>query len=419
MDSSFISQAIIMGIAAGSPIFKRTNRALFFSGFSCFALLYSVQPLMPLLGREFALTAAQSSLALSVSTAALAVSLLLSGLLSDRIGRKPLMGAALTIAALMTVLCAVAQNYGQFLLMRALLGFALGGMPAVAMTYLSEEIEPGSLGLSMGLLIGGNAFGGMAGRILVSVTSDFFSWRVAMAAMGVAGLLAAAEFYRSLPRSRNFRPVEGGLAELRNELGNGLRRQFTDDGMPWLFGMGFLLMGCMVSAYNFIGFRLLGEPFGLRQSVVGAISFFYLLGMFSSVWAGRLADKLGRRRVLWWLLLAMLGGMLLTLSGRLALIFAGLALFTFCFFASHSVTSSWVGRRAQSASALASALYLFFYYLGSAVIGWLAGVAWGLAGWTGVVALLGSALAGALLIALRLRNLAPAAPAEPAQLAAA
>ncbi|WP_082551542.1 MFS transporter [Massilia sp. Root351] len=415
MMPSFISQAIIMGIAAGSPTFKRTNRALFFSGFSCFALLYSVQPLMPLLGREFALTAAQSSLALSVSTAALAVSLLLSSLLSDRIGRKPLMGAALTIAALMTVLCAVAQNYGQFLVMRALLGFALGGMPAVAMTYLSEEIEPGSLGLSMGLLIGGNAFGGMAGRILVSVMSDFFSWRVAMAAMGVAGLLAAAEFYRSLPRSRNFRPAEGGLAEL----GNGLRRQFTDDGMPWLFGMGFLLMGCMVSAYNFIGFRLLGEPFGLRQSVVGAISLFYLLGMFSSVWAGRLADKLGRRRVLWWLLLAMLGGMLATLSGQLVLMFAGLALFTFCFFASHSVTSSWVGRRAQSASAMASALYLFFYYLGSAVIGWLAGVAWGLAGWAGVIGLLGSALAGALLIALRLRNLAPAAPAGPAQLAAA
>jgi YNFM family putative membrane transporter len=178
-------------------------------------------------------------------------------------------------------------------------------------------------------------------------------------------------------------------------------------------------MGCMVSAYNFIGFRLLGAPFDLSQSLVGAISFLYLLGMFSSVWAGRLADKLGRRRVLWWLLMAMLGGMLLTLSGNLVLIFGGLALFTFCFFASHSVTSSWVGRRAQSASALASALYLFFYYIGSAVIGWLAGVAWGVAGWTGVVAVLGCGLAGALLIALRLRNLAPAAAPEPAQLAAA
>jgi YNFM family putative membrane transporter len=115
----------------------------------------------------------------------------------------------------------------------------------------------------------------------------------------------------------------------------------------------------------------------------------------------------------------MLGGVLLTLSGNLVLIFGGMALFTFCFFASHSVTSSWVGRRALSASALASALYLFFYYLGSAVIGWVAGLAWGYAGWIGVVAVLGSALAGALLIALRLRNLTPIVPVEPVRLAAA
>ena len=404
-----------MGIAAGTPVFKRTNRALFFSGFSCFALLYGVQPLMPLLGREFSLTAAQSSLALSLSTAALAVSLLLSSILSDRIGRKPLMGAALTIAALMTLLCALAQNYGQFLVARALLGFALGGMPAVAMTYLSEEIEPGSLGLSMGLLISGNAFGGMAGRVLISVMSDYFSWRAAMAAMGVAGLLAAAEFYRSLPRSQHFRPGHGGL----RELGGGLRRHFADDGLPWLFAAGFLLMGCMVSAYNFIGFRLLDAPFSLSQSLVGAISFLYLLGIFSSVWAGRLADKLGRRGVLWLLMSAKLTGLLLTLSGKPVLIFIGLAIFTFCFFAAHSVVSSWVGRRAQTQQALASALYLFFYYLGASVIGWLSGVLWGVAGWTGVVALLGCALASGLLIALRLRTLIPLAPAEPARLAAA
>jgi YNFM family putative membrane transporter len=404
-----------MAIAAGTPTFKRTNRALFFSGFSCFALLYSVQPLLPLLGHEFALTPAQSSLALSVSTAALAISLLLSSMLSDRIGRKPLMGAALTIAAAMTVLCAVAQDYTQFLVMRALLGFALGGMPAVAMTYLSEEIEPGSLGLSMGLLISGNAFGGMAGRVLMSVLSDFYSWRVAMGVMGVAGLLAAAEFYRSLPRSRNFRPGNSGWRALNG----GLRQHFNDDGLPWLFMLGFLVMGCMVSAYNYIGYRLLAAPFGLRQSVVGSISFLYLLGIFSSVWAGRLADKLGRRGVLWLFLSTMLLGLICTLSNMLVLIFAGMALFTFSFFAAHSVASSWVGRRAQAPQALASALYLFFYYLGSSVVGWLCGLLWAAAGWAGVVGLMACALAGALLIALRLRTLVPLPAAVPPAMAAA
>jgi YNFM family putative membrane transporter len=393
-------------MSSSPPAYRRTNRALFFGGFSCFALLYCVQPLMPLLAHDFALTPAQSSLSLSLATGALAVSLLFSSVLSDRIGRKTMMVVALVVAAVMTVLSACAHSYAQLLAARTLLGFALGGMPAVAMAYLGEEIEPASLGVSMGLYISGNAFGGMVGRMAASVLSDFLSWRVALGVLGVAGLLAAWEFGRSLPASRNFRPSSGGLAATVH----GLRRHFGDAGLPWLFALSFLLMGCFVSAYNFIGFRLLGAPFGLRQSVVGGISLLYLLGIFSSVWAGRRADRLGRRHVLWTVLGTMFAGLLLTLAHDLVLIVAGMAVFTFGFFASHSIASSWVGRRARTQQALASALYLCCYYLGSSVVGWLCGVLWERGGWSGVVTLLGVFLGAALAIALRLRRLAPLAP---------
>jgi YNFM family putative membrane transporter len=395
-------------IAVGSPEFKRTNRALFFGGFSAFALLYCVQPLMPVLSHQFALTAAQSSMVLSVSTAALALSLLLSSALSERLGRKPLMVAAMASAAVLTLLCAFAQSYPQLLALRAVLGFALGGMPAIAMAYLGEEIEPTSLGLSMGLYISGSAFGGMAGRVLTSVLSDFFSWRLALVAMGVAGMLAAWEFWRSLPLSRHFKPSQEGWRALPS----GMKLHLSDPGLPWLFALAFLLMGSFVSLYNYIAYRLLGAPFGLSQSMVGAVSFLYLLGIYSSVWAGGLADRLGRRRVLWAVLTIMLGGLLLTLAHGLAPIVAGVAMFTFGFFATHSVASSWVGRRATTSKALASALYLFFYYMGSSVIGSATGVMWGRAGWNGVVMVLGGALTLALLIALRLRNLEPLGQGE-------
>jgi YNFM family putative membrane transporter len=166
-------------------------------------------------------------------------------------------------------------------------------------------------------------------------------------------------------------------------------------------------MGCFVSLYNYIGYRLLDAPYGLRQSAVGLLSVLYLLGIFSSVWAGRLADKLGRRNVLWMVMIAMLAGLLLTLLGALPAIVIGVGLFTFGFFASHSVASSWVGRRARAPQALASAIYLFFYYLGSSVVGWFSGVVWAHSGWAGVVWLLGATLVLAMMIALRLRGLAP------------
>jgi YNFM family putative membrane transporter len=108
----------------------------------------------------------------------------------------------------------------------------------------------------------------------------------------------------------------------------------------------------------------------------------------------------------------MLGGLLLTLFDNVLAIVAGMGLFTFGFFASHSVASSWVGRRARAPQAMASAIYLFLYYLGSSVVGWFSGYLWEHGGWPGVVALLAGILVVAMLVALRLRGLAPLNPQE-------
>lgn len=390
-------------IAKGSIEFKRSNRALFFGGFSTFSLLYCIQPLFPLLSHQFHLTPAQSSWSLSVSSGLLAISLVLLSAVSDRIGRKPLMVASMFSAAILTILSAFAQDYAQLLAIRAALGIALGGMPAVAMAYLGEEIEGPSLGLSMGLYIAGSAFGGMSGRLIASMLSDFLSWRWALGVLGVAGVLAAAEFWRSLPASKNFVPSTRGW----NALPHAIKQHFSDRGLPWLFCLAFVLMGCFVSLYNYIGYRLLAAPFNLRQSTVGLLAFLYLIGIFSSVWAGRLVDRLGRRGVLWIMLSLMLSGILLTLFDSLPLIVIGMALATFGFFASHSIASSWVSRRARAPQALASAFYLLFYYLGSSLIGSASGMMWGFDGWTGVIIMLGLCLGGGVLIALRLRHLQP------------
>ncbi|MCG2585706.1 MFS transporter [Massilia sp. TS11] len=395
-----------MKIAAATPAFHRTNRAMLCAGFSTFALLYCVQPLMPVLAQAFALSPAQSSGVLSMATAALAVSLLVSGVLSDRVGRRPLMLASMLLGAVLAIACAFAEDYRQLLLLRTLLGVALGGMPAVAMAYLSEEIEPASLGLSMGLYISGSAFGGMIGRFVAAAVADVFGWRAALATMGVLALLVALECVRSLPASRHFRPQPAGWDVLLQ----GARRHLCDAGLPWMFAIGFLLMGCMVSVYNYIGYRLLAAPFSLRPAAVGALAALYLSGIYSAVWAGRRADRLGRRHVLWQALGLMLFGLLLTLAPQLPLVLIGLGIFTFGFFAAHSIASSWVGRRAGAPQALASALYLLFYYLGSSVLGSATGVLWSRGGWAAVVAGLGCALGLGLLIAMRLRGLAPRQP---------
>ncbi|BBP74326.1 MFS transporter [Pseudomonas gingeri NCPPB 3146 = LMG 5327] len=388
-------------IEKGTPAFMRTVLALFSGGFATFALLYCVQPMMPVLSREYGINAAQSSLILSVATAMLAIGLLITGPISDSLGRKPVMVVALFGAALFTILGAFMPNWQGVLLMRALVGLSLSGLAAVGMTYLSEEIHPQHIGLAMGLYIGGNAIGGMSGRLIIGVLIDFVSWHTALLVIGGLALIAATVFWKILPESRNFRPSKLNTRSLLN----GFTIHFRDAGLPWLFVEGFLLMGAFVTLFNYIGYRLLAEPYGLSQAFVGLLSIVYLSGIYSSAQIGSLADKLGRRKVLWAMILIMLVGIALTMAMPLPVVIVGVLLFTFGFFGAHSVASSWIGRRALKAKGQASSLYLFCYYVGSSVAGTLGGVAWHYAAWNGIGLFIGGLLVLALLVALKLARL--------------
>jgi YNFM family putative membrane transporter len=192
-------------------------------------------------------------------------------------------------------------------------------------------------------------------------------------------------------------------AELLRSFGEHLR----DPGLRALFAEAFLLMGGFVTLYNYLGYRLTEAPYSLSQTAIGAIFSAYLVGTLSSAWIGELAGRLGRRRVLWSMIAIMLAGVALTLFHHLALILAGIVAVTFGFFGAHSIASSWVGNRALTGKAQASALYLFCYYLGSSAIGTLGGVFWTHGGWPGVSALVTLLLIVALALAIRLMTLPP------------
>ncbi len=144
----------------GTAAYRRATLALFCAGFATFAMLYCVQPLLPLLAAHFAVSAATSSLALSLTTLCLALCLLVSGALAESWGRKPVMAAALGLASLLGLACVLVESWNLLLVLRALLGLALSGLPALAMAYVGEEFDPPSLPAAMGLYIGGTALGG-------------------------------------------------------------------------------------------------------------------------------------------------------------------------------------------------------------------------------------------------------------------
>ncbi|ROO26162.1 MFS transporter [Salinisphaera orenii MK-B5] len=387
------------GLARGTPGARRALVALFAAGFATFSSLYSVQALMPLFSQTFGVSPAESSLSLSLTTGVLALTLFVAGLMSEAIDRKRMMAASLLISAGLSIAAAFSPGWHALLAARALEGIALGGVPALAMAYLSEEMRAGDLGFAMGLYIGGSAFGGMSGRVLAGVVADIGGWRASMAVIGGLGLFCAAVFILLLPPSRHFR-ARRGLA--LSEHFEPIARHLRHPALPWLFACGFILMGAFVTVYNYIGYRLAAPPFGLSQSAIGAIFVVYLLGIAASALFGRLADRYGRAPVLVAALSVMSLGLLLMLPASLPFIVAGIALVTVGFFAGHSVASGWVGPLAGAGKGQAAGLYLLAYYLGSSIVGALGGVVWSRYGWPGVAAMVGTLTALGMLATIRL-----------------
>lgn len=371
-------------IQKGTRAFHKANWALFLAGFITFANLYVTQPLLPTFSEAFHVSPAVASLSLSVTTFALAVSLIIVSSLSEAWGRKSLMTISIFAASVLTLALAFSPNFETILVLRVVQGIVFAGLPAIAMAYLGEEMEPASLGVAMGLYISGNSVGGLSGRVIIGTLTDHYNWHTGMMVLGGISLLVSLLFVWMLPSSKHFsaRPLQ--LKALTKTLLQHLR----DPSMLCLYGMGFLLMGSFVTLYNYIGFKLMAPPYNLSATIVGWIFVIYLVGTFSSAWFGSLADRYGRQRMLLLAIAIMLAGAIVTLNGLITLKIIGITVFTFGFFAAHSIASGWVSKRASHDKAQASSLYLFFYYFGSSVGGTVGGVFWMKYGWMGVIVMI-------------------------------
>jgi YNFM family putative membrane transporter len=390
-------------IAAGTPAFRRTNIAIFFCGFSIFAILYCTQPVLPAFSQEFGVSAAESSLALSLTTATMAVAMLFASSLSEVVGRKSMMLVALVASSLLTLALAFAPGWSEILWLRALAGVTLSGMPAVALAYLSEEMDASAGARAVGIYIGGSAIGGMMGRLVVAGLADYGSWRIAMATIAITGLVSAAVFWRTLPASRHFHARTPSFTKLAASLFACAR----NGSILILLGIGFLLLGGFMTVYNYVGFRLQGAPFHLSQTLAGLVFVVYPLGSFSSAFMGAQAARYGRGPVLVGSLTIMTVGLLLMTPDSLVAMLVGLGVLTFGFFGAHAVASGWAGALVARDKAQASSLYLLCYYVGGGVAGTVGGLFWASHGWPGVALFAGVMMLGTLALAALLWRTAP------------
>nr|WP_246407612.1 MFS transporter [Geomicrobium halophilum] len=355
--------------------------ALFFAGLVTFATIYTTQPLLPVFANEFNVSASAASLTVSFTTGLLAILLLVAAPLSDRFGRKRVMALSMFLTAIIGMLTAVSPDFTTLLLLRALLGVVVAGVPAIAMTYVVEEFDPAALGKVMGLYIAGSSLGGMSGRLLAGLFTDLFDWRIALGSIGLIALILSILFVLFLPNPKH----SAGHKMRPREIVHNYTDLFSDKRLLVLITLGFLLMGGFIALYNYFAFLLMEPPYEQSYSVIGSIYIVYLAGTFSSIYMGRKADTFGKPAVIKISIGIMASGGLLTLMPSLTAKIIGIVIFTFGFFGAHSIASAWVSQKAEHHRAQASSLYLLAYYLGSSIAGTIGGFFWTSFHWIGVI----------------------------------
>jgi YNFM family putative membrane transporter len=247
------------------------------------------------------------------------------------------------------------------------------GLLTVGAPYVVEAFVPRIGARAMGYYVSALVAGGLIGRLGVGLASALVGWRVAIGALAVLPLAAAISMRSGLPEPA-LPPRGGGIAR---HLGN-VRLLGVSLG-------GGALFFTMVGTFTYVTYRLEEPPFSYSAAVASLVFLLWFTGLVGPL-AGRLADRVGWRRLALGTVALSAVGVLLTLPNVLTLLVLGLACIAFAMFTGYTATQLGVSDVARIDRGAASALCFGLYYACGALGAYLPGLAWETWGWSGVAA---------------------------------
>jgi MFS family permease len=279
----------------------------------------------------------------SYATFGMLVGALAAGTVADRVGRKKLMVACVTLFSLASALCAVSGSVAVFGLGRTLAGIGLGGLLPTAISMVSDYAPRGRAALVIGLLMTAHHAGGILSAYVALWVVEPFGWRAAFWVC-VAPLLFVPVLAGFLPESLSFLVAKGRTEEARALAGRfevelpavvekkaagdrwnalaGLFRggEWSQTLLYWLASFGGLLLVYGVATWLPTLMRSEGYELG---SALTFVVLFNLGGIVGMLIAGRAADRFGAPRIssLWFALTAA-GVFLLSVHMPLGVTFA-------------------------------------------------------------------------------------------------
>jgi predicted MFS family arabinose efflux permease len=158
-----------------------------------------IGPLLLDLSRELGVPLGQAGLLAAVMSLPWALGAPFTGLLSDRLGRKPLIVLALAGVGVATIGAAFATSFATLLAARFVAGVFGAFGPASMMAAVGDLFPPQRRGMAMGWLNAGFGLAAVAGVPAVGIVGGLYGWRWGFAAGGLALLVLAGVVQLAFP----------------------------------------------------------------------------------------------------------------------------------------------------------------------------------------------------------------------------
>lgn len=251
----------------------------------------------PLMMKDFNLNKLEWGLVLSVFSWTYASFQIPIGMLSDRIGARPILAGIVALWSVMTAATAMAWNYTSLLVIRLLFGIGEAGAFPTATRAFSHWIPATERGFAQGLTHGFARFGGAVTPLIVAVIMAQWGWKSVFYSFAVIGLTWSIGWYfwyRDKPE--DYQQRWGGINQVEIDLINSGKSGKPKPKLPFRTlmkspNMWFLCLSYPTYCYTIWIFMTWLPAYLVEARGFGIIK----MGIFASLplLAGTIGDTLG------------------------------------------------------------------------------------------------------------------------------
>lgn len=270
---------------------------------------------LPGVQKDFALNYAQSGAVIAVFGLAWAIGTWAMGSLSDYVGRRRVIVGLLIIGGLCSWITGIAGTFVFLLAIRAIMGFAEGGIYGPASATVTEESPPESRARNVGLLTGFfMLFGGAIGPVLSTQLMVHYGWRFVFYVYAVPAIVLGILIWFVMKEPASTQAAMSarrqGQAKPKRLDGRGKEIGYWDVFkyrniilmmITWTFNMAWLYI------FTSFGVLYLEKVHQMPMTSIGLVMSGFGIGVFfGAPIVGMISDRIGRRKTL--VLCQVLGG---------------------------------------------------------------------------------------------------------------